>query len=329
MRVDKMLTAALGAAAVLPQGVSANQAGSPNPVSNNDAKPGGLTNSRVSLAGAGQPGRVSLPSFGRPGPAFPVQAQSNLPTAQDFNTATGGRAAAAFQRDFAPRLQGAPMGSVLASREALGVQPHEFTMVDIGGEGQKTAPDGMKSGNLHAINVNAQSKISSGPMKLQTTPGESGPGHDVNGGQIPNLVRINAWPSSGEASAEGFVPLEKGFSNLTMMEGAPVYPYHVAELDRVTSSNGWIALTVDERYKPEIDKLAQARNGGEVWHLSKESPTDNDRYVVPPKGLSTEDTQALKARFEASGPHEIHEVAKAASQQLAGKAGRAASHDEL
>jgi hypothetical protein len=328
MRVDKMLTAALGAAAVLPQGVSANNAGHGSQVSQSGPQSGLPTNSRIALSGGSQPGRVSLPSLGQPGPAANLPVKPNAPAAVDCNTATGGRAAAAFQRDFATKLQGAPMGSVLASRQALGLQPHDFAMVDIGGEGQKTAPDGMKSGNLHAINVNAQSTISSGPMKLQTAPDESGPGRDINGGRIPNLVRIGEWPSPAKASAEGFVPLAKGFSNLTTMEGAPVFPYHVAELDRVTSSKGWIALTVDESFKPQIDQLAQARNGGDVWHLSKASPTDNDRYVVPPAGLSAEESKAFKAQFEAAGPHEIHDVAKAISQQLASKPDRA-RHDEL
>ncbi|WP_431265856.1 hypothetical protein ACQ859_11305 [Roseateles chitinivorans] len=329
MRVDKMLTTALGAAALLPPEVSAGQQRPSNQVSPNSANGAFPSNSRVSMSGGTQPGRVSLPPLGQPGAAAANRpAQAAASSSETFNTAAGGRAAAAFQRDFAQRLQGAPMGSVLASREALGLKPHDFAMVDIGGEGQKTAPDGMKSGNLHAINVNAQSTISSGPMKLQTAPGESGPGRDVNGGPIPNLVRIGEWPSPGKASAEGFVPLAKGFSNLTTMEGAPVHAYHVAELDRVTSSKGWIALTVDESFKPQIDQLAQARNGGDVWHLSKASPTDNDRYIVPPAGLSAEESKAFKAKFEAAGPHEIHDVAQAVSLQLAAKAGRA-SHDEL
>jgi hypothetical protein len=329
MRVDNMLTAALAVAAQLPQGVSANNAGAPNQVSSSDPRNGLLTNSRVSASGASQPGRVSLPKPVRPEPQSNVPAKSSASSPQACNSATGGRAAEAFQRDFASKLQGAPLGTVLASRQELGLKAHEFAMVDIGGEGQKTAPDGMKSGNLHAINVNAQSTISSGPMKLQTAPGESGPGHDVNGGRIPNLVRIGEWPSPGEASAKGFVPLEKGFSDLTMMEGAPVFPYHVAELDRVTSPAGWIALTVDESFKPQIDRLAQARNGGEVWHLSKASPTDNDRYIVPPAGLSVEESRAFKAQFEAAGPHEIHQVAQSASQQVANKAGQVPSRDEL
>ena len=330
MRVDKMLTTALGAAALLPQGGAASNVGQTgtSPASHGGVPNGLLSNNRIALSGGSQPGRVSLPTFGQPKPAPIPSSSSSTPPAVECNTATGGRAAAAFQRDFAPRLQGAPMGSVLASRQDLGLQAHDFAMVDIGGEGQKTAPDGMKSGNLHAINVNAQSTISSGPMKLQTAVGETGPGKDVNGGSIPNLVRIGEWPSPNEASAKGFVPLAKGFSNLTMMEGAPVFPYHVAELDRVTSQKGWVALTVDESFKPQIDQLAQARNGGDVWHLSKASPTDNDRYIVPPAGLSAEESQAFKAKFEAAGPHEIHDVAKAISLQLASKDYRT-PHDEL
>jgi len=328
MRVDKMLTATLGAAAVLPQGVSANNVGPASQVSQSGSQSGLPSNSRVALSGGSQPGRVSLSSLGQLGLSAHRPVQPNAPAAVDCNTAIGGQAAAAFQRDFAPRLQGAPLGSVLASRQELGLQAHDFAMVDIGGEGQKTAPDGMKSGNLHAINVNAQSTISSGPMKLQTAVGEPGLGKDVNGGPIPNLVKINEWPSRSETSAVGFVPLAKGFSNLTTMEGAPVYAYHVAELDRVTSSKGWIALTVDKDFKPQIDQLAQARNGGEAWHFPGKSETDNDRFIVAPAGLSAEETKAFKVKFEAASPHEIHDVAKAISQELARKPG-GAPRDEL
>lgn len=324
MRVDKMVTVALGAAARMPSSVVANHAGRSDQSPAHDAHSGLLGNHRVALSGGSQPGRVSLP-----GRAPIQQANAGKPAAVECNGSTGGRAAAVFQQNFAGLVQAHPMGSVMASRHDLGLKPHDFAMVDIGGEGQKTTDDGMKSGNLHAINVNAQSNISPGPMSLQTAPGDTTAAKPINGGQIPNLVQIKEWPPGGQASATGMVPLDKGFSNLTMMEGAPVHPYHVGELDRVTAGNGWIALTVDQQFKPQIDRLAQQRNGGEVWQLSKASATDNDRFIVPPAGLSPQQKSDFKARLEAAGPHEIYDVAKQISQEHSAPAKAAPPHQEL
>jgi len=224
-------------------------------------------------------------------------------------------------------------------------------MVDIGGEGQKTDVDcGLVSGNLHAINVNAQPNISPGRVRLQIDAGEFA--RRPAGKEIPNLVNIGHWPPPEAASAEGFVPLEKAFSNLTTMEGAPVYPYHVAELHRVTSEKGWIVLSVDKKFLPQIEKLAQSRNGGTVWQLPKSNPVDNDRFVLPPQGLDSATAAGYRTLFEQANAHQVYDVAQAitlyqtghsstlsldAVKQYAGPdgevdfaaLGRKAGHDEL
>ena len=136
------------------------------------------------------------------------------------------------------------------------------------------------------------------------------------------------------------------------MEGTPVFPYHVAELDRVTSEEGWIVLTVDKEFLPQIERLAQSRNGGTVWQLPKNNPADNDRFVVPPRGLDSATAAGCRTLFEQANAHQVYDVAQAitlyqtghsstlslhAVKQHAGPdgeidfavLGRKASHDEL
>jgi len=167
-------------------------------------------------------------------PLSPISSGLGAPT---FNRGRGGRAAETFNREFGPQLhESKSPGSVRASREALGLREGDLVMIDIGGKGQKTDVDGLVSGNLNAININAQPNISLGRVRLQTEADE--PARCPAGKGIPNLVNIDRWPPPEAASAEGFVPLAKGFSDLTTMEGTPVFSYHVAELDRVTSEKG-------------------------------------------------------------------------------------------
>lgn len=327
MRVDKLLTAALGVTAGLSEQAAASSASPAHRSAGRELRSGLPTNGRVATSSAGQAGRVSLPKPGQLSESSLHAASFSAPASLDCNTSTGGRAAQAFQRDFATTLKDAPMGSVRATRDELGLRPHDFVMVDLGGEGQKTAQDGLKSGNLHAINVNQEATISPGQMWLQTDPDDPKAGRSVSQGAIPNLIQINAWPDRNAASAEGLIPLAKGFSNLTVMEGAPFYQYHAAELDRVTSPGGWIALSVDSSFKPDIDRLAAGRNGGEVWHLAKGSPQDNDRYIVPPPGLSATQAQEFKAELESTGPHQIYDVMHSISQRISG--GQGPRRDEL
>ncbi|WP_186155666.1 hypothetical protein [Burkholderia gladioli] len=97
-------------------------------------------------------------------------------------------AARQFQQKFQQAALDAP-GSVRASRHDLGLSEHRLTMIDIGGEGQKTE-DGeelMRSGNAHAINVNAQTVGSPGEFYVQAEPG--GQPQKTSHFEIPNLVR--------------------------------------------------------------------------------------------------------------------------------------------
>lgn len=221
-------------------------------------------------------------------------------------------AAAQFQRKFQDAVLKTP-GSIRASRKDLGFSEHQIAMIDIGGEGQKTESldegDLLKSGNVHAINVNAQPVASPGRFFLQRRPGED-PSAARNY-QIPNLVRpAEDWPSSNE-QAHGLLPFENGFSNLTMTEGAPVFDYHVKEMSRVTSPDGWMMLAVDDSFKPRIDDLARAHNGGgTVWQFP---PKDGamDRYVIPPRSaVESSASNEYKAMWSDAGAHDAFDVAQ-------------------
>ncbi|RQR49514.1 hypothetical protein DIE21_19795 [Burkholderia sp. Bp9140] len=202
-------------------------------------------------------------------------------------------------------------GSVKASREDLGIAWHQLAIVDIGGEGQKTeqGSKSLKSGNMHAINVNAQSVASPGKFFLQTDP--SAPPVAQREYAIPNLVRpANHWPGPND-EADGFLPFEDGFSSLTMTEGAPVFDYHVREFARVTAPNGWMILAVDDSFAGRIDRLAQAHNGGTVW---KFPPRDGamHRYVIPPRTAldHREVASQYKAMWRDANAHDVFDVAQ-------------------
>jgi hypothetical protein len=181
-------------------------------------------------------------------------------------------------------------------------------MLDLGGEGQNTDAD-LRSGNLHALNVNAQRTVSPGPMSIEIDPGE--PPRSSRGARIPNLIPIEHWPDDDVPSASGFVPLADAFANLVIMEGAPVFDYHVEELDRLTAKSGWIVLNVDVGFASRIEALAECRNGGEVWRLSVRDPLHNDRFVIPPAGVSPADARTYRALFEQATSHDLYEVLQA------------------
>lgn len=209
-----------------------------------------------------------------------------------------GRAAGIFQRTFQAAALAAP-GSVLATRADLGLQACDVVVVDIGGEGQKSDKQGaqvLQSGSVHAINVNTQCTISSVPLQIVMEPGA----HAVRaeeGSAIPNLVRpATDWPSP---SYQGrLIPFADKFSDLTLMEGAPVHDYHVRELARTTSRFGWIVLAVDyHHFKDRLQALADLHNGrrsacGRLWEFP--SGTQGfPRVVIPPAWAS----EALRPLF--------------------------------
>jgi hypothetical protein len=225
------------------------------------------------------------------------------------NQARAGHAAQRFQDQFQAAVLASP-GSLKATREQLGHGIHDIAMLDVGGEGQKMSTDGgvlLKSGNAHAINVNALTHISSTPLRVTLDPG--GSPLLVAKGHIPNCVRpATAWPDEDEqAVPPGLLPFADGFSNLTMMEGAPLPDYQVAELARVTDRKGWIVLSLSDRAEPQIDKLAWQHNGGTVWKFDTENSMF-ERQVLPPADLPVEQQLNLAPLFERSSSHEIFDI---------------------
>ncbi|WP_342612092.1 hypothetical protein [Burkholderia ambifaria] len=232
------------------------------------------------------------------------------PTVPAAGSTPSRRAARLFQEKFQARVLRQP-GSVKASREDLGIARHQLAMVDIGGEGQKTEQGSklIKSGNMHAINVNAQSVASPGTFVLQTDPWAAPVAQREYA--IPNLVRpANHWPGQND-EADGFLPFEDGFSNLTMTEGAPVFDYHVKEFARVTAPNGWMILAVADDFADRIARLAQAHNGGTVWTFPPRDGAMN-RYVIPPR--TALDQREVAAQYEAmwqdANAHDVFDVAQ-------------------
>jgi hypothetical protein len=245
------------------------------------------------------------PAFARPfGQTLPQHAMARPPAGH--NHTPGGRAAQRFQQQFQQAALARP-GSVKASRAELGFKPGDLVMLDIGGEGQKTDGQmGLKSGNLHAINVNAQTNVSPGNMQLQVEP--RGPAASSMGAAIPNLVQLPEWPSP-KAKASGFLPFADGLSNLTMMEGAPVFDYHVEELARITSRQGWMVLSVSDDFQPKLEELAKKHNGGTLLKLdSGESGGSFSRFVIPPASMNDDQLAHCKARFEAANSHDLLNV---------------------
>lgn len=202
---------------------------------------------------------------------------------------------------------GAPR-SRRVTREDLSLSAVDVVMLDIGGEGQNMDAD-LRSGNLHALNVNAQRNVSPGPMSIEIDPGE--PLRSSQGARIPNLIPIEHWPADDVPSASGFVPLADAFANLVIMEGTPVFDYHVEELDRLTTKSGWIVLNVDASFASRIEALAARRNRGEFWRLSERDPLYSDRFVIPPAGVPPADAQTYRALFEQATSHDLYEVLQA------------------
>jgi hypothetical protein len=259
----------------------------------------------ASATTASAPMSLHSPAFAHPfGQTLPQHAMPRPPASH--NHTPGGRAAQRFQQHFQQAALANP-GSVKAGRAELGFKPGDLVMLDIGGEGQKTDGEmGLKSGNLHAINVNAQTNISPGNMQLQLEP--NGTKASTEGATIPNLVQLPEWPSP-KAKATGFLPFADGLSNLTMMEGAPVFDYHVDELARITSRQGWMVLSVSDDFQPKLQELAKKHNGGTLLKLdSGESGGSFSRFVIPPASMSADQLAHCKDRFESANSHDLADI---------------------
>jgi hypothetical protein len=173
----------------------------------------------------------------------------------------------------------------------------------------------MKSGNLHAINVNAQTKVSPGHMRLQLEP--NGPTASGEVAAIPNLVQLPEWPSP-KAKAAGFLPFADGLSNLTMMEGAPVFDDHVEELARITLPKGWMVLSVSDDSQPKRQELANKHNGGTLLKLdSAASGGSFSRFVIPPGSMNADQRAHCQARFESANSHDLFDVVQSLAARSA------------
>jgi hypothetical protein len=142
--------------------------------------------------------RMALPMHGGP---QTVEGPSNRTPA--------GRAVRLFRERLQHRALQSP-GSVRATRDDLGFTANDVVMLDIGGEGQKTEYLGrhtMKSGNLNAINVNAQGDISPGPMMLRLEAEDA----EVpsRGSKIPNLLKLPADLAGRRCEGRGIPTLRQ------------------------------------------------------------------------------------------------------------------------
>jgi len=121
------------------------------------------------------------------------------------------------------------------TRAALGIPNSVRIHLDIGGEGFHEF-DGVESGFLDAININAQQTDSQDPTK-----------------RIPYLVFVNSWQTSPP------YPVGDGFADRITLQGAPLEQYAVQEMVRVLRRGGEIGLWIDsDRYRPQINLLASA-----------------------------------------------------------------------
>lgn len=246
---------------------------------------------------------TARPRTASPGQAPPMQHAERRPAAA--------HAARRFEQLFGADVRRGPVGRVLATRADLGLRPMDPVMVDVGGEGQKLVDFGrgepMRSGNLHAINVNAQDRLSPGATQLQQAQGEAA--RLVHEARIPHLVHIPSWPDSMVAGAAGLLPFEAGFAQLTLMEGTPLHAYHADELARTTSRDGWIVLQVHPQYAGVVDRMAEQHNGGTVWHDAADDGFT--RFVLPPHPSRLRDAEPYRALMASSNPHQLFDALQA------------------
>lgn len=126
---------------------------------------------------------------------------------------------------------------IFVRRSDVGISKGRRIHLDIGGEGYHEV-DGVRSGFVDAINVNAQTHDSQPPY-----------------GPIPNLVQVARWETNPS------YPFEDGFADYVTMQGAPLTDKGISEMARVLRHGGEIALWIDTRqFESQINKLAMRLN---------------------------------------------------------------------
>ena len=149
--------------------------------------------------------------------------------------------------------------------------------------------------------------ISSTPLEITIEP--DGPVQAILRGHIPNLIRpATSW--KGPFGMPIKLPFSDSFSNLTLMEGAPLSREQATELYRITDVRGWIVLSVHPRFEQGVAALASLHNGGKRWVFSAANNDANSfpRIVLPPRGLSQEQLRAYAPRFDEISTHELFDV---------------------
>lgn len=135
--------------------------------------------------------------------------------------------------------------SSFATRDSMLIDGDYFLHLDIGGEGYHSS-DGVTSGFVGAMNVNAQKNDSQPPY-----------------GPIPLLILVQSWQSSPP------YPFANAIANYITMQGAPLTDYYAGEMARVIATKGQIGLWIDEElYQRQIDALAAALNSTAVSSTS-------------------------------------------------------------
>ena len=203
------------------------------------------------------------------------------------NDVVGGRAAANFNAQTRPPFSATNQ----ATREQLGIDDGEAFIVDIGGEGQKEG-GGVGSGNLHAMNINAQAFISPGEFDMTIKDGKSFilSAHETDNRFIPNRIDPGDWGTFSH------FPIANEQVDGVMLEGSPLNEFNAKEMARMLDDTGWAYVSVsidpndpnDENLQG-LTLLSNLHNGsGEGGGVNFKVRGGEDgsltTYLIPPPG---------------------------------------------
>lgn len=220
----------------------------------------------------------------------------------------GGRIAERFET----RYGKPPLSGVLATRDDLGISDDDLFILDVGGEGGKYDKSlKLRSGNVHAVNLNDKPLLSPGTFDLQVTPDGEMVTVDGDETYIPNLVQ-----TSGDWDTDPTYPFADHTVDAVMMEGAPVTEHNAREIERVVSRNGFIYLAVsdDDTTRDRIEDIAD--DHGELIELP-DNGSLTEFIIVPKgyKGVSPEEWVDSKGNVGVQG-HNFHEFISYARENI-------------